>query len=269
MIYILFSLFCTDSFSGSYAWQKLDDGLYLEEFDPKKKSVICNHKIIILKVDPKFYSFKLLSSSEHGSEPRTTKQWCSEFSMVAAINASMYQNIDYLKSTGYMKNYKHFNNFHINKDFGSLMVFNPIDPSLPDVQIIDRRIRKNWKNRMKKYNTVVQNYRMISDGQKRGWPQRNQIHSTAAIGMDRENNVLFILSRSPYSTHDFIHILLSLPINIRDAMYVEGGPEATLYLKIDNKEMKLMGTCGTVSTGFNNNESCTIPNVIGIVKRKE
>ena len=61
------------------------------------------------------------------------------------------------------------------------------------------------------YHTVVQNYRMISKGKKRGWPPEGEIYSTAAIGMDSDRHVLFILSRSPYSTHDLILILLNLP----------------------------------------------------------
>lgn len=271
---ILVTLMCLFLFSmvpgvESHAWQKLNDGLYLGQYASKKKSKIWNHNIVILKIDPKFYSFKLLSASEHDLRSRTAKQWCNEFGLVAAINASMYQSADLLKSTGYMKNYKHFNNSRINKYFGSLMVFNPIDSSFPEVQIIDRRLQKSWKTLREKYNTVVQNYRMITNGEKKGWPQQAKRYSTAAIGMDGEDNVLFILSRPPYSTHDFINILLSLPINIKNAMYAEGGPQATLYFRIDGKELKLKGTYATESTEYDGNESVSeIPNVIGIVKRK-
>lgn len=272
--FVLVTLMCLFLFSmvpvvKSHAWQKLNDGLYLGQYASKKKTKIWNHNIVILKIDPKFYSFKLLSASEHDRRSRTAKQWCNEFGLVAAINASMYQSADLLKSTGYMKNYRHFNNSRINKYFGSLMVFNPIDPSFPEVQIIDRRLQKSWKALREKYNTVVQNYRMITNGEKKGWPQQAKRYSTAAIGMDGEDNVLFILSRPPYSTHDFINILLSLPINIKNAMYAEGGPQATLYFRIDGKELKLKGTYATESTEYDGNESVSeIPNVIGIVKRK-
>ena len=66
----------------SCAWLKLDDGLSLGEFNPQKKSRICNHKIIILKIDPKFYAFKLLSASGHGRKARTVSQWCNEFGLL-------------------------------------------------------------------------------------------------------------------------------------------------------------------------------------------
>ena len=269
VILISFSFFCTDSVAETNAWEKLDEGLFLKKFDPKKKSRVCYAKIIILKIDPKLYSFKLLSASEHGRKPRTVRQWGNEFGLVAAINASMYQNENFLKSAGYMKNYRHFNNSHINKKFSSFLVFNPIDSTLPIVQIIDRRVQKNWKSVMKKYQTVVQNYRMISKGKKRGWPQRRVLFSTAAIGMDRENDVLFVLSPSPYSVHDFILILLSLPINIKNAMYVEGGPEASVHLKIDGKKMRWTGSCHTNFAEQDDPETgYKIPNIVGVVKQR-
>jgi len=68
-------------------------------------------------------------------------------------------------------------------------------------------------------------------------------------------------------TRIFTHILLGLPINIKDALYVEGGPEAILYAKIHDKEMALMGTCETDHGNRNEIEKYTIPNVIGMRKR--
>lgn len=269
ILFALLHVFYNESVAQSQVWQKLDNGLYLGEFAPKKKSKICNRKIVILKINSKFYSFKLLSASQHGRKSRTVKGWCKEFGLLAAINASMYQSMDLLKSTGYMKNYEHFNNSHINKSFGSFMVFNPMEKSVPQVQLIDKRLRKDWKDISKRYNTVVQNYRMISNGKKRGWPQQDTIYSMAAIGMDGDGHVLFILSRSPYSTHDFIHILLSLPIDIKDAMYVEGGPEAALYLKTDDREMGMRGTCEKNFTEHSHNDSVfAVPNIIGVIKRR-
>lgn len=268
MIFLVFFsilLFYSDLGAESHTWQKLDEGLYLGEFDSPQKSKVGNYKIIILKIEPSFYSFKLLSASEHGGKSLTAKEWCNRYDLVAAINASMYKG-DYRTSTGYMKNFKHLNNPHINKKFGAFMVFNPINSSVPKVQIIDR-YHQDWKSLIEKYNTVVQNYRMISVKQTNVWKQQQKIYSTAAIGIDKKGNVLFIFSRSPYSTYDFNNILLSLPINIYNAMYVEGGPEASLYLNVRDNELEWVGS---YETGFNENDdnrvAWPIPNVIGIVK---
>ena len=86
-----------------------------------------------------------------------------------------------------------------------------------------------------------------------------------SLGIDGKGNILFLFTRSPYSVHDFINALLRLDIDIQRAMYLEGGPEASLYLKTSQKEMALFGS---YETGFNendnNNRFWSIPNVIGI-----
>jgi hypothetical protein len=258
-----------DSFADPQVWQRLAPGLYLGKFDPKMRSKICNHKLVILKIDTNFHALRLLSASEIDRKPRTAKEWCKEFGLLAAINASMYQNMEPLRSTGYMRNDKHFNNSYINPAFGAFFCFNPMDASLPAVQIVDRRLQEDWNRVIKRYKTVIQNYRMISEGKKMGWSQREEIYGSAAIGMDKDNYVLFVLSRSPFSTHDLIHILLSLPIHIKSAMYVEGGPEATLYMRVHDKEMTFVGNCETDTAGSEALKSAQrIPNVIGVVKRK-
>jgi len=110
---------------------------------------------------------------------------------------------------------------------------------------------------------------MISIRQENVWRQSGKIFSIAAVGMDGSSNVLFIHSRSPFTVHDFNQTLLSLPIDIHNAMYVEGGPEASLYVKANEIEVNQVGS---YETGFNqdddNKSAWLIPNVIGIVKRR-
>lgn len=251
-----------------FGWEKIQEGLYFGEFDPNKRSSLCDDKIVIVKIDPAYYSFRLLCASERGRRQRTLGEWAREFGLQAAINASMYQSEDLLNSTGYMKNHEHLNNPQINRRFGSLMLFNPVDPSLPEVQMIDRRNREDWKGMIDRYHCVVQNYRMISDGVKRGWAQQETMSGIAAVGMDRDRHVLFILSRAPYSVYDFIDILLALPIDIQSAMYVEGGPRATLHVKAGERERTFIGLCSDHVKGGAGKPSWEIPNVIGIVKGK-
>ena len=88
------------------------------------------------------------------------------------------------------------------------------------------------------------------------------------IGIDKEGNVLFIFSRSPYSVYDFINMLLAPSIKLYNAMYLEGGPEASFYLNHNGHKVKKMGS---YETGFNENDDnhrfWPIPNIIGITKK--
>lgn len=42
----------------------------------------------------------------------------------------------------------------------------------------------------------------------------------AAVAMDKDGNILFIHSRSPYEVRQFIDMLLKAPLNIKNMMYL-------------------------------------------------
>jgi uncharacterized protein YigE (DUF2233 family) len=269
---ILLSVLFPSYLTGS--WEKIGKGLFWGQFDAPKEYLVGNevrlhmkkYKIKVLKIDPNYYRLKLLSSSQYNSSPLTVKKWCQKYNLIAGINASMYGK-DHLTSTGYMINTNHINNSKINPKFGGFIVFNPKISNLPSVQIIDRYFH-DWQTMIKKYDTVIQNYRMISINQANVWSKGEKFYSNAALGIDTEGNVLFILGRLPYSTHDFIDILLRLPIKIYNAVYLEGGPEASLYLRFGDIEKQIMGSYETdFSYTDNNVQFWAVPNIIGIVEK--
>ncbi|MFC1552902.1 phosphodiester glycosidase family protein [Candidatus Latescibacterota bacterium] len=260
-IILVFLLFIPQVF----AWEQLDQGLWLGEFESSQKSLIGDSKVTVLKINPKLYSLTLISSSEQNIGSMTVEKWSEKFDLIALLNASMYLQ-DHETSTGYMKNYKHINNSNINSEFGAFLAFNPINEIEPEVQIIDK-YHQNWKGLIKKYNTVIQNYRMISIKQENVWSQQKNMYSIACVGIDMQRNVLFIHTKSPYSVHDFNNIILNLPLDINNVMYVEGGPEASLFVKTNDFIGKWMGSYETGFFDNSNTKFWPIPNVIGI-KRK-
>ena len=89
------------------------------------------------------------------------------------------------------------------------------------------------------------------------------------MAVDYLGRILFIHVGSPYSTHDLINILKKLPLRIDRAMYVEGGPQAQLYINIGTHEYEFVGSYkldieGNMNTLF----SRPIPNVVGISLKK-
>jgi hypothetical protein len=221
----------------------------------------------VLRIDPKHYRLVLLNTSAipNGS-PITPKQWCQQNGLTAVINASMYQT-DYKTSVSLMRKKGHINNPRLSKDM-TILAFDRLDSSVSEVKMIDRQCEdfEFWK---KKYATLVQSIRMISCTGKNVWKQQPQRWSTSAIGIDANNNVLFIHVRSLYSTHDLINILKVLPLNISRAMYTEGGPQAQLYIKVPNQEFEFVGSYEVGSSDANKGSlSWPLPNVIGISKRQ-
>jgi uncharacterized protein YigE (DUF2233 family) len=248
-------------------WQKLLEGLELGIFVSPQPSEVGDSLVRVLRIDPERFEFKLLnaSASDKGST-LTAKHWCHRNGLVAAINASMYQT-DYKTSVSLMRTKTHTNNSRLSKDM-AILAFDRQRYDVPLVKIIDRQCEdfQTWKNR---YGTLVQSIRMISCQGKNVWTQQPKKWSAAAIGIDNKGKVLFIHARSPYSTHDFINILQMLPLDISRAMYVEGGPEAQLYIRADNQEFEFTGSFETNFTENNDNTfAWPIPNVVGISLRK-
>lgn len=249
----------------SINWKKIDSGLFVADYKSPNKAIIGDNVITILKINPKHYNFNLLSAKEKAEDTRTAKDWAVTKKQIAVINAGMYQ-ADYATNVGYMKNFNFVNNSRLNKD-NTIIAFNRKDTIVPEIQIIDRTCQ-NWETLKTKYNSFSQSIRMVDCNQKNRWSQQNKKWSMVVIAIDKKGNALFISARSPYSVHNFVNTLLKAPLQIKNIMYLEGGPEASLYLNHNGTEIEKMGS---YETGFNendnNNNFWKIPNVIGITKK--
>ena len=244
-------------------WQELAPGLDLGIFSAPLPSEIGDSKIRVLRIDPQRYKFRLLSASafENG-RALSAKQWSQQNGLVAAINASMYQE-DYKSSVSLMRSGAHINNPRLSKDM-TILAFDSKSAEVPLVKIIDREC-EDFKVWQKKYRTMVQSIRMISCTGKNVWTKQPQKWSTAAIGIDNRDRVLFIHVGSPYSTHDLIGFLKKMPLNISRAMYAEGGPQAQLYINIGDREHEFVGNYDIEIQGnMKKLISRPVPNVVGI-----
>jgi hypothetical protein len=245
------------------AWRQLAEGLELGIFDTHLPSEIGDSKIRVLRIDPQHFKLRLLNTSAaEDGRPLTAKEWSRRNGLVAAINASMYQ-ADYKSSVSLMRTKAHINNPRISKDM-AILAFDRKQNDVPLVKIIDRQC-DDFETWNKKYDTMIQSIRMISCTGKNVWAQQPQKWSTAAIGTDDRQRVLFIHVGSPYSTHDVIKILQTLPLHIARAMYTEGGPQAQLYINIGDYEYEFIGNYEIELNGnVKKLISRPIPNVVGI-----
>jgi hypothetical protein len=248
-------------------WRKVDQGLSIAEFDSSMKSNAQDSRITIVRIDPKLYSFKLLCASEHGRTKMPARNWCEKFNLIAAVNAGMYQQ-DGFTNVGLMKTFNHINNARLNNVYKAVLAFNPSEPKIPEIQIIDLKCQ-DFDIIGPKYQTLVQNIRMIGCRQENVWAKTNQLWGMAVFGIDKSGNALFIFTEAPYSGHDFANVLLSLPLSIFNALYLEGGFEANLFFSWNGVELERVGTR---ETGLQEDSPRAvprpIPNVIGITKKR-
>src|SRR5262249_51181530 len=185
--------------------------------------------ITLVRVSPERWTLRLLTALAEGG-PRPAPAWVDTFHLVAAINASMFQP-DF-RSIGLLVAAGVENNPRDNAKLGAFFAFDPVaadDPpwllvgrGCPDVDVGDVRRR---------YRSVVQNYRMLDcDGRPVDW-QDDKRHSVAAVGIDRDGRVVLVLAPRPHRVRELAERMAAPEVGMRALMYVEGGPEASLYVK--------------------------------------
>lgn len=267
LVPVFLLLSCSKAQEPKPVWIQIENGLHYGEFEAPVKSEIGDSKIQVLKIDPRQYDLVLLCASEQtGGEALTVREWAGRFGLIAAINAGMFQK-DLKTNVGYMKNYTHFNNRRIHRRYASVFAFNPREDGLPAARIFDTDVDV-IKEVIARYHTVIQNLRLIKRPALNRWFRQDRKWSEAALGQDKDGNILFIFCESPYTMHDLNNFLLELPLGIDCAQHLEGGVQASFYLRHNNTEIRGAGRHKTASAKINpGGLFFPVPNVIGIKKK--
>ncbi len=217
----------------------------------------------VVRVDPKVAQLRFVLAAVEGVDAQPASTWVEREKLAAAINAGMYLP-DFKTTTGYCRDGETVVNGKWNKH-QSAFAFGPKEPGLPPAILIDLDAAGS-REKLSHYRSVVQNLRLIKGDGVNVWPPQPRAWSEAAVAMDRPGRVLFLFSRTPLSMKDFGDKLLALPLGIVRAMHVEGGPEASLSLRLGETRLDLMGS---YETGFQetdgNQKQWPIPNLIGVV----
>ena len=246
-------------------WRYVDDGLAIGDFETAGAKPFQRVSLFIVKIDPNLYQLQLLSVSELGRPALTTQQWSKKYNLISAINAGMFQ-MDLSSNVGYMKNFEHKNNSHINSSHKSLAVFNPKNETDPAFYIHDLD-KINVDSILARYHTAIQNLRLLKRSGENRWKKQNEKWSEAALGQDADGNMLFIYSRRPVSMYDFNQALLRLPINIVCAQHLDGGPHASLYFSHNGETYNYHGAATITDDSNDVIQGIILPNIIGIRKQ--
>ncbi len=240
------------------SWRTLEPGLELADF-----SVIDDDRALhVLRIDPERFDLVLLNSTAPGEgELNTARSWARDHDLVAAINASMYQQ-DYRTSVSLMRTREHVNNTYVSKD-NTVLAFDPIADDVDRVAIIDRTC-EDFATIRTLYGSLVQGIRMVSCHRNNTWSQQRRRHATSAIGLDAAGRILLIFCARPLSTHDLINRLLAEPLGLERCMYTEGGPPSQLYVNAGGEEHEYVG--GIVG-GARLGDAYPVPNVVGVRRR--
>jgi hypothetical protein len=243
-------------------WRTLEPGLEIGVFDGPA-GALGDGKIAIVRIDPGIFELRLLNSSAPGQGvPLSARAWADKAGASAVINASMYQE-DYRTAVSLMRTRDHVNQRHVSRDRAAL-VFDPLDGRLPAVRMVDRDC-DDLDAATRSYGTVIQSIRMVSCERKNVWAPSPRRFSVAAVGLDGQGRVLFVHARSAWPVHELVNALLALPIDLRQAMYAEGGPEAQLYARGGGSELERLGVFEGAHAAAR--DGWPVPNVIAAIRR--
>ncbi len=274
---VLLSVLCFLCIPESYAqefwmkeipWKNMMDGLQYAELDAPDKSVVNDSKLTILKIDVSKFDFEFMTRSEH-ERARTAEEWAKEFDKNIVFNAGMYRYNRTQSNKGYMKNYKHLNNPTKSAYFNAMLAMHPKDKKKPEFSIIDITLEP-WAKIRSEYHSLCQGMRMISgNGEPMNFSKRpDQSCSMIVTATDTIGNMYVVFTRSPYTHRTMIKYLQGLPLGLRTTVYLEGGPETSLYINTGDTVIAKYGSY--VSNSCNNDDNDhfrLVPNVIALKKK--
>lgn len=222
-------------------WRTLEPGLELGLSVLRKASASqSGAAFVVLRIDPTIHNFALCMASDSG-KALPLAGWSEREGLRAGINAGMYLP-DKITNIGYMRNGDSINNNKLGGRLGAFFVSGPRALDLPLADIVDKD-GPAWRERLDQYAVVVQNYRLMNSSGRLLWPEGGDAHSIAAIAKDKNGRILYILCQEPLTVQVFSSYLKSFSLDTTTVMYVEGGRQAGLFVRMDyEKEIKNPGS---------------------------
>jgi hypothetical protein len=210
------------------------------------------------------YRLRVLTSARQDRRSQPAPTWRETYHLVAVTNAGMFHSdgkpVALIVEDGdaVSKN---------NKKYPGYLAFDPHDATDPPVAIAGRDCAGfSLDDLRKRYRSIVQSPRLLGcSGEALPWQDKKQ-YSAAAIGLDRSGRVVFIHARAALTMAELSQTLASL--DLAGALFLEGGPEASLAVRGSEGELLRMGS---YETGFVENDANQafwwLPNVIGLEAR--
>ena len=246
-------------------WTTLAKGVEFIEMPAPQKSILGDSKLSILRLEPEQLQFFMYNATQFDKTRLTAPQWADSFDLNIVMNAGMYDLANGLIHRGYLKNGEHVNNAQVNPGYNSMIAFAPKDSLNSNFEILDLQC-ENWSEVCTQYSCYAQGMRMIDcNGGPMGWNKRNQSCSMLVAAKDEKGRIWFIFTRSPYTHNQMIAFMKTFKDDLRNAIYLEGGPETSVYIKIGDTKIEKIGSYVSQTYPKDTNyEFWELPNVIGI-----
>jgi hypothetical protein len=251
-----------------YQWIKLREGLEMLRI-PYSFSILAEDSVItVLRINPDFAEFELCCAAEQGNAPLTVVEWAQTKQFDLVFNAGMYIPGQNGKSKGFMRRGQYLNQEKMHPDFGGYFCLQ--DSASNNFTLLDKKCSGSAQTE-NEYKSVFQCMRLMDcRGQILSWQKKQQRCSMLLAGMDTAGRLLLIFTRSPLFHAEMAEFLQSSGLNPGPVLYLEGGPETSVFYRFEGVGKFMMGTyVSDTWEKTNENELRKVPNVVGIRFRSE
>lgn len=214
----------------------------------------------VVRADLARYHLRVLSAArDGGSHPAPV--WREQFHAVAVTNAGMFHSdgtpVGLVIADGVALGAD-------NKKYAGYLAFGPRSATDAPAVIAGRDCAGfDLADLRKRYRSIVQGSRFLGcAGEALSWQDKKR-YSAAAIGVDRSGRVVFMHARAAVTMSELAHAIAAL--DLAGAIFLEGGPEASLVVRGSDGELSRVGS---YETGFVENDANQsfwwLPNVIAL-----
>jgi hypothetical protein len=217
-----------------------------------------------VRADAARFTLKLLSQRDDAGPPRDAPTWLSAFHLSAVINAGMFHEsgdpVGLIVADGIERSKR-------NTKMSGYLAWDPVDANDPRITLAGADCGSFDLAALRgRYHSIVQSYRLLGcDGAAISWLDPKQ-YSAAAIGLDRSGRVVLLHARAAVTMGELSRALAAH--DLVGALFLEGGPEASLVAKGSEGELSRVGSYETKFVENDENHVFwTLPNVIGLLPR--
>ena len=223
--------------------------------------------IDIVRAEPGRYRLRVLTATRDGTA-RTAPVWRDTFDLAAVTNAGMFHEGAAGLPVGLIVE----NDFAVGSDnpkLGGVLAFDPRSPDDPPIVVAGRTCDGFDLSALReRYRSLVESYRLLDcDGAAIHWGDPKH-YSAAVIGIDRSGRIVLAHARAALTMSELSRALASSNLDLAGALFLEGGPEASLLARGKYGEVSRVGS---YETGFleadTNQEFWSLPNVIALEPR--
>jgi hypothetical protein len=221
----------------------------------------------LVRVALSVHGLRILAAAREEGGARPAPRWVDDFGLAAAINLSMFRDDGApvalaVDARGVLAGKD-------NAPFGGFLAFDPVDPRDAPAIVAGRQCKGfELAALRRRYRAVVQSYRLLDcDGGAIAWKDEKR-YSAAAIGVDRDGRLALVHVRAPFTMKELSASLARPELRLAGAIFVEGGPEASLVVHAD----RVLERIGSYETGFvesdDNRRFWDLPNVLGVTRSR-